>query len=257
NAAKSADSLSGLNARQRSDLLSLADSHHVVLRALRPVAQAAVLSGNSELAAWANSAMVKEEQRIDGAIPQLHGICRDLEAAACPVTVIKSLDHWPDLGNDLDLYTSAEPARLVRILTTKFNARMEPRSWGDRLAGKWNFSVPGLKERLEFHVQRLGQTGEHRALARRFWSRRVSKTVNGFQFFVPAPEERIVVATLQRMYRHFYFRVCDIVNTTLLVESGAVDFAELERATANAGIWPGVATYLFVVSGYAERYRGC
>jgi hypothetical protein len=116
--------------------------------------------------------------------------------------------------------------------------------------------VPGLKELLEFHVGRLGQTGEHKALAQRFLSRRVSKSVNGFQFFVPAPEERVVVATLQRMYRHFYFRVCDIVNTTALVDSGTLDFTELQRATEAAGIWPGVATYLFIVSGYAGRYRG-
>ena len=208
------------------------------------------------MAAWANSAMAAEEQRIDCAIPQLHRVCSELEAAGCPVTVIKSLDHWPDLGNDLDLYTSADPARLVRLLTATFGARMEPRSWGDRLAGKWNFSLPELKELLEFHVQRLGQTGEHRTLARRFMSRRVTRTLHGFQFFVPAPEERIVAATLQRMYRHFYFRVCDIVNTTALIDSRMIDFAELQRATERAGIWPGVATYLFIVSGYVERYRG-
>ena len=39
-----------------------------------------------------------------------------------------------------------------------------------------------------------------------------------YTFPVPAPEERIIVATLQRMYRHFYFRICDIVNSGALVE---------------------------------------
>src|SRR5437868_4357859 len=104
--------VAGLNSIQRSEFLSLADSHHVVLRALRPAAQAVVLAGSSDFASWANAAIAAEEHRIDGAIPHLHRICSELEAAACPVTVIKSLDHWPDLGNDLDLYTSADPARL-------------------------------------------------------------------------------------------------------------------------------------------------
>jgi hypothetical protein len=241
---------------QRQEFLALADSHHVVLRGLRPVLQAALLEKNSKLASWTSAALAAEERRIDHAVTELHRICRELEAADCPVTVIKSLDHWPDLGNDLDLYTAGPPSRLARILTSKLAARAEPRSWGDRLASKWNFAVPGLKELLEFHVGRLGQTGEHKVLAQRFITRRVSKTVHGSQFFVPAPEERVVVATLQRMYRHFYFRVCDIVNTAALVESGALDFAELQRATEAAGIWPGVATYLFIVSGYVERYRG-
>ncbi len=66
----------------------------------------------------------------------------------------------------------------------------------------------------------------------------------------------MIVATLQRMYRHFYFRVCDVVNTVRLVESGELDYAELRRAADEGGIWPGVATYLKIVSDYAARYRG-
>ena len=88
-------------------------------------------------------------------------------------------------------------------MTTRFRARIEPRSWGDRLANKWNFAIAGLPEAIEVHVQRLGQTGEHIAMAQRFISRRVKKSVLGLEFRVPAPEERIIVATLQRMYRHF------------------------------------------------------
>jgi len=80
--------------------------------------------------------------------------------------------------------------------------------------------------------------------------------IGGYTFAVPAPEERIVEATLQRMYRHFYFRLCDIVDTAALVEAGAIDFAELQAASESAGIWPGVATFLRVVSDWIERYRG-
>ena len=72
---------------------------------------------------------------------------------------------------------------------------------------------------------------------------------------VPAPEERILVATLQRMYRHFYFRLSDILNTSGLVDAGAIDFNELQHAARLGGIWPGVATYLNISSDYVERYR--
>ena len=106
------------------------------------------------------------------------------------------------------------------------------------------------------HVQRLGQTGEHIAMAQRFVSRRVTKPVLGMDFLVPAPEERIIVATLQRMYRHFYFRVCDIVNIAALVESGVVDFVELRRAASLGGIWEGVCSLLRIVSDYVLQYRG-
>jgi hypothetical protein len=80
--------------------------------------------------------------------------------------------------------------------------------------------------------------------------------VLGLEFRVPAPEERIIVATLQRMYRHFYFRVCDIVNIGALVESGVVNFVELHRSAELGGIWKGVCSLLKIVSDYTMQYRG-
>ncbi len=207
-------------------------------------------------ATWAGQVIARQEQRIQNALPVLQRICSELENAGCPVTVMKSLDHWPDLGNDLDLYTTGDEKRVSQVMVTRMGAQTDPRSWGDRLANKWNFCVPGLPELIEVHAQRLGQTGEQTQMARRFVSRRVPKAVGGFTFLVPAPEERVIVATLQRMYRHFYFRVCDIVNTAALLDSGEVDFAELRRASELGGIWSGVATYLKIVSDYVKKYRG-
>jgi hypothetical protein len=58
------------------------------------------------------------------------------------------------------------------------------------------------------------------------------------------------------MYRHFYFRLCDIVNTTGLVEGGTIDFTSLRELALGAGIWKGVASYLAIVSDYVRAYRG-
>src|SRR5436305_7729591 len=82
------------------------------------------------------------------------------------------------------------------------------------------------------------------------------KVVEEKTYFVPAPEERIIVATLQRMYRHFYFRVCDIVNSSAIVESGTLDLLELKHATQPSGIWQGTASYLMIVSDLIRRRRG-
>lgn len=254
--ARATELVASLTPQERSEFLSLADSHHVVVRGLNTVLDFATRDGNTRLAAWCAGELEKEHKRISTALVYLQEICNELEAANCPTTVMKSLDHYPDLGNDLDLYSTADEKSICKVMREKFNARIEPRSWGDRLANKWNFSVPGLKESVEIHVQRLGQTGEHIELARRFVTRRVLKVVEEKTYHIPAPEERIVVATLQRMYRHFYFRVCDIVNSAAIIESGELNFEELKRSTEAAGIWPGIATYLTVVSDHIKQYRG-
>jgi hypothetical protein len=248
--------LTSLTPGQRREFVELADANHVVIRVFEVLNRVAGNRGDGKVQAWAMESLANERARIANALSHLETVCNALEEAGCPTVVMKTLDHWPDLGNDLDLVSTGKREKIVEVFTKRFGARMEARSWGDRLACKWNFSLPGLPESIETHVGRLGQTGEHVGLAHRCIDRRVCLRINGHQFFVPAPEERIFAATLQRMYRHFYFRVCDILNAAGLVESGKVDFLELRTAAAMAGIWPGVASFLKIVSDYVQRYRG-
>jgi hypothetical protein len=247
---------SALNTPEFEDFVALADCNHVVLRALIPLQTVGEQHGDAPLAARCRQRIEQEQLRIANALRHLFQIATALESAGCATTVMKTLEHWPDFGSDLDLYTTASAQQICRVMSTRFGTKTEPQSWGDRLASKWNFAIPGLPEAVEVHVQRLGQTGEHTAIAQRFVSRRVRQSLQGMEFMVPAPEERIVVATLQRMYRHFYFRLSDVVNIAALVESGVVDFVELHRAASLGGIWKGVCSLLRIVSDYVLAYRG-
>jgi hypothetical protein len=240
----------------REEFLHYADMHHVKVRVLRVIAKAAESASNNEVREWCDQGIKAEKLRIDRALSFLAPVCASLDRAGCKTTVIKSLDHWPDLGSDLDLYTSGDPQSVSRVMISEFRAQPEARSWGDRLANKWNFALPGLPELIEIHVQYLGQTGEQTAMATRVVERSVTRTLNGTTFRVPAPEERVAISTLQRMYRHFYFRLCDMADFAELLRSDAIDFAELRRSAATGGIWPGVATFLFLVSKYVQENGG-
>jgi hypothetical protein len=248
-----------------ADFAALADTHHVIVRGLNVLQSAAdsepgiALQTNQTERRTADRCeivLADEHARIERAIGYLHSICQALEKRGCRVAVIKSLDHWPDLGSDLDLYTTADADSVEQAMREKFGAERVGRSWGDRLANKWNYSVPGLPELVEIHVQYLGQTGEHAELARRVIKRRVQKKVGGYDFNVAAPEERIVISALQRVYRHFYFRLCDMIDTAALLRSGALHFGELKSAANSAGIWQGVATYLCLVQNYIQSRGG-
>lgn len=243
--------------RQGSDeLVSLASSNHVLVRGMERLIVQMREAGDTDRASWAANAMETELGRIRNALPFLYRICQAIEEEGHDVTVIKSLDHWPDLGSDLDLYTNADSDKVIDLMKRRFGAELAARSWGDRLAHKWNFVIPGLPEAVEIHMGRLGQTGEQRVLASAVASRSREVRIDGRTYRVPSVSDRLMISTLQRMYRHFYFRLCDIVDSAELVERGAVDYEDLRLAARKAGIWEGVATYLNIVSDYVKQYRG-
>ena len=238
------------------DLLTLAHSHHVVMRGLEVFLEIMRRAGDNGRAEWAATAFSSERARIEKAISFLHAICAAFQAGGYDVTVIKSLDHWPDLGSDLDLYTDASSVDVLRLMTRSFEAQIAPRSWGDRLARKWNFLIPGLPEAVEIHMGRLGQTGEQVAIAASLAGRAGGALFGNHMFRVPAAEDRLMISALQRMYRHFYFRLCDIVDTATLSETRVIDYEQLRSTAQVAGIWKGVATYLAIVSDYMKHYCG-
>ncbi len=237
-----------------SELWSLATSHHVILRTL-PSLHRELPAKDSAAGEWLQQAVVKERSRVEHALSFLSPICQALQDAG-DVVVIKSLDHWPDLGSDLDLYTNAKGKDVIAIMRERFHAQVAEQSWGDRLANKWNFIVPGLPELVEVHVARLGQTGEQIEITQSLVVRARNVEFGSHRLMVTAPEDRIIISTLQRMYRHFYLRLCDVVDNAKLVNSNAVDYSHLKSLAEPAGLWDGLATYLVIVSGCVEFYGG-
>src|SRR6266536_5370770 len=91
------DYLSALSQQQLSEFLSLANRHHVIVRALQRVQNAAEFGASDLLQDWCAESLSAEHNRIHHAVDKLAEVSRALENAGANVTVIKSLDHWPDL----------------------------------------------------------------------------------------------------------------------------------------------------------------
>jgi hypothetical protein len=247
--------LLALSRQEFEDIVELANLNHVIVRGLETFLEV-ICGERDEREEWARTALDTELGRIDTAILFLEEICGAFEEHGYGCSVIKSLDHWPDLGSDLDLFSNASPEDVCRLMKSRFGAAMAPRSWGDRLARKWNFLIPGLPESVEIHIGRLGQTGEQEAIASSLLRRTRTVTVGDHAFRVTSTTDRILLSTLQRMYRHFYFRLCDILDSATLAESGGIDYENLRGVASRAGIWQGAATYLAIVSDYVKSYRG-
>ncbi len=238
------------------NLVTLANSNHVVVRGLEVFSGMVREAKDRSRTEWAENALAVERGRIRTALKFLADIYETFSDHRYDLTVIKSLDHWPDLGSDLDLYTDANSGDVVKFMSAHFDAQVAQRSWGDRLARKWNFVIPGLPEAVEIHMGRLGQTGEQVAFASRLARRSRLALIGDYKFRVPSASDRLMISTLQRMYRHFYFRLCDVIDSAALVESGDIDYEDLRSSASSADIWEGVATYLAIVSDYVAQYRG-
>jgi len=238
------------------DFLRFAELQRVYLRTLRLLQKSSVSYGitprfvdSDDLEQLAQA----EERQIANALACLDKVVRALELTGHSPIVIKTLDHLPDIGSDLDLFISASEGDTVRAMRSELQAEVQPQSWGDRLAHKWNFRIPGLPRLVEIHIGCLGQTGEQDALPAHLEETSVTRDAGPFRFRVPAPEEQVTLATLQRMYRHFYIRFTDLLNLTGLVRAGRLDFARLRTSAERWSIWPGAATLLKITSDYNER----
>lgn len=227
-------------------LLLLADLHHIALRVFEPLAD------SREPLRRDLSAL---RRRNTQTIAFVGTICEALEHHGCPTMAIKSTDHWPDLGNDFDLFTTGEAEIVHRVLRQQFEAATMPQSWGDRLANKWNFRVPGLTPLVEIHIGRLGQTGELKSYGEELIQHRRQRALGDTQLWIPACEDQIVLTTLQRLYRHFFYRICDFTDT-LEALANPLNFEQLRLIAKRHAVWQGVATHLRLVGEYSAHYAG-
>ncbi|MGD0569192.1 MAG: hypothetical protein ABSA78_12365 [Candidatus Sulfotelmatobacter sp.] len=235
------------------DFLRFAELQRVYLRTLQLLEKWAAVGAVVPRVDGLEELVQAEERQIGRALAVLEKVVRALGLTGHSPIVIKTLDHWPDIGSDLDLFIAATESDTVRAMQSELQAELQPQSWGDRLAHKLNFRIPGLPQLVEIHVGRLGQTGEQDTLPAHLEETSVMRDVGTFHFRVPAPEEQVTLATLQRMYRHFYIRFTDLLNLTGLVRAGRLDFARLRTSAQRWSIWPGVATLLKITSDYNER----
>jgi hypothetical protein len=248
------DYVLGLDETDFSEFLHQAQTQRVLRRTVEVLKDHLLVTKQGHIAERVELVLSEERMRVEAATSFLRALVDQFDQQGHPIVVMKTLDHWPDTGSDLDLLVSAEGETVRHILESGFGAWREAPSWGDRLASKLNFRIPGHSELVEVHVGCLGQTGEQKGLASRVLARKVYEPFGPHSFPVPMPEDRIIIATLQRMYRHFYIRLTDIVNILGLLAHACVDLDKLKAIAEEAAIWPGVATLLVIVRQHGLRY---
>ena len=230
---------------------------------------AEVLKKNRIVVRWLDKARVKFDGKfkneIESILEERSMQLKRAEEIICKITkefdkndirfvVIKTLDNYPDLGHDIDIYTDASTKKLDKVLIGRFKARLDKPTIAEKIAHKRNYRIADFPT-LELHCSRLGEMGEDTFLAEGLIRSRIKTRVGRIYTYVPTPEYRILLCVLQRMYRHFNIRICDVYNTINLIKNDLLDWGYLKHIAHKYGIYEGLLRYLAYVQK-TTRYYG-
>lgn len=198
--------------------------------------------------------LLEERKRQERMTDLLIRIAQALKAEGLESCLIKTPDHRPDMGHDLDFLVPFGAADRVDALCRALGGERKGQSVCDRLAGKTSYAFDGGT--AEWHVGLLGQVGEDR-----WWPRQILLTPQKWgdvnpAIAIPAPEHRFLLQVQQRLYRHFFLRLGDVINSISLIKSGTLDWEGLRRAATRIGIWRGCLTYLGYLKSIHEVVLG-
>jgi hypothetical protein len=238
--------LSRLLDERPGELLDLCQQNLIILRTL-----AALEARGVSLEGEAAARQEKERERIEQGLATIGSIAQQFERADVPFMVIKTGDHFPDQGHDIDLLLGDGGAKAECLLRDELGASPLERSVSEVLSAKSNWRCGPTT--IEMHVGRLGQVGEHRQLAEEIFSQRQRARIGSLEAMVPSAEGRMILAMLQRIYRHFNFRICDLVNVSGLVEDETLSWETLWRLCRLGGIDYGVGLGIAMVADQLSR----
>lgn len=244
-----------LNEPERQNFIRTAGAHRVLVRALRALENHTERAG-CQTPEWILSTLAAENANAPRALSMVSSVCDALDASGFPSVVIKSLDHWPDLGSDFDVFAYGDAGEVEQVMRQRLAATLESKSLSDRLACKYRFRLPGLEKLVEIHLGRLGQTGQQVRMGRLLMERRIRRVFGGYEFTVPSPEDQILLRVIDRFYRRYCLRICDIVDIANVIQSNTLSFEYLKQESKRAGIRKGFCACLAIVDQFYWQYRG-
>lgn len=201
-----------------------------------------------------NSILKSEELRRAKTLELTGKVTEEFERRRLKFLVIKTLDNYPDLGHDVDMYTNAPIDEVDDIFINTFKAKLETPSLPEKIAQKRNYRIDDAVT-FELHCSKLGELGEEMFLAKDLISNYEKINIEGIVTYIPRVEYRILMVVLQRIYRHFNIRICDLFNTINLIKNDSIDWETLKNISLKYGVWEGVLLYLSYIYKTALYYN--
>jgi len=165
----------------------------------------------------------------------------------------KALQHYPDMGADVDLLVLSRSADVDRVILQHVPAEARGRDLRSRVANATVYRVAGCPSLLDIHHGRLGVLGEYTALPAVLVKNRQPARVDGLRGFVPSLEDQIMLQGLERVCGRRSLRLADVVFTVATLRL-ALDWDYILGTTRELGGLHALSCYLSYVD---QAYQRC
>ncbi len=189
-------------------------------------------------------AVNKERKRIDRAVELMAKISKVLEVVGIEFVFIKNYQHYPDMGEDIDLFVQEQTNAADSVLVGNFKVKPCKRTLLNRVAGKTQYTLEGWPFEVEIHHGRLGSMGEHTVFPKFLLQNRRVVEIRGVKLWVPSQEDQFIIQVLQRVYGRFYLRISELVYAVNAILMGSFDWDYIIQTTKSIGIFDGLRFYL-------------
>jgi hypothetical protein len=206
-------------------------SANMIVRRVSPLLRAA----GAEHAGALSDLESSESNRVGSTLRTAADLQAFCERHGTPVVFPKALQHYPDMGHDVDLWMLESASVFDPQLCRAFDATAAPRGVFDRVAGTRVYTLATCPSPLEIHHGGVGHLGEHRGYLVEVLARRRQQVADGMSIAVPSDEDQLIIQAMQRMFTHFSVRVSDVHLTAGLV-GGALDWAYIQDVCRRFGL---------------------
>jgi hypothetical protein len=189
-------------------------------------------------------AVALERQRIQHTIELIGKITEICSQNGIQFVFTKAFQHYPDMGNDVDLLVLGRSAQVDALITKSLGAFRLKGSLCNWVAGKTAYNINGYPSPLEIHHASIGHIGEHNVFPNSLINNREQVTILGITTFVPCPEDQLIVQVIQRIYGYTYIRLSDVIRTVEIAHQNQLDWEYVVRTTKQVGILTGLCCYM-------------
>lgn len=183
--------------------------------------------------------------RGEGALEVIAALSAACARHGIAVLFPTALEHYPDVGEDLDLLVPSETSDALILGALPATRRFGGvRDW---LAGATTYRLARSGLVVDIRHGGLGIVGEHRSYAATVIANRRVQRIGTTVVSVPAAEDQVVLQGMRRVYARRSFRVSDVVTTVGALRAPGLDWGYVIGTARALGLFPGLSCYLSYV----------